>query len=450
MPKTGVVYCRISKDDRGDALGVARQERLCRELAERKGITVIDVLVDNDLSAYSKTTRRPAFTALLDKLHAGTVDALLVYHVDRLYRRTADLERIVEILEHADAKVLTVAAGDIDLASASGRMIARILGVVAQGEVERLSERTKAKLAELAAQGAAPGGRPPFGYRRTPGSYEIDPAEERVLRLMADRVLSGVALRQVAREMKALGHPPRHAETWHQTHVRNVLINPAVAGLRVHQRKVAGEGNWEPIFDRATWDTLRVTLTWPGRKRPQGGRPEYLLTGFAFTPSGEALGGKDGRYATRRSGVEAKGPGVSVNAAALDEWVETKVYERLAVSSIVADDDIGDDDDVAAVEAELAAVADLHGKGVISMAEWLAARSPLTARLEDARRRGAVGRIVGEVPVADLWADYTVGEKRETLALVVDRVVVGTATRGRWSPIEERMTADGCGIVWTV
>ena len=62
-----VIYCRISKDDQDDRLGVQRQERMCRKLARDRGLDVVDVLTDNDLSAF-KGKRRPAFEAVVDLL----------------------------------------------------------------------------------------------------------------------------------------------------------------------------------------------------------------------------------------------------------------------------------------------------------------------------------------------------------------------------------------------
>src|SRR5437879_3795141 len=126
MP-TAAIYARISKDTEHDGLGVDRQEKLCRELAERHGLTVAQVLVDNDVSAY-RSRRRPAFERLVTMLEARTVEAVLTYHADRLYRRTTDLERLVAIVEKSKAHVHTVAAGDVDLSTASGRMVARMLG----------------------------------------------------------------------------------------------------------------------------------------------------------------------------------------------------------------------------------------------------------------------------------------------------------------------------------
>ena len=127
---TALIYARISKDGAGEHLGVDRQERLCRDLATRDGLTVLDVLdvlVDNDISAYNGT-RRPAFGRMFEMVRAGQVGAVVTYHADRLYRRTTDLERLINLVESSGAQVHTVAAGNVDLTTASGRMVARMLG----------------------------------------------------------------------------------------------------------------------------------------------------------------------------------------------------------------------------------------------------------------------------------------------------------------------------------
>jgi site-specific DNA recombinase len=51
------IYARISLDKVGEAAGVGRQIEACRHLAEVEGWSVDEVLVDNDLSAYSGACR---------------------------------------------------------------------------------------------------------------------------------------------------------------------------------------------------------------------------------------------------------------------------------------------------------------------------------------------------------------------------------------------------------
>lgn len=62
-----VIYERISDDRAGTGLGVARQDRDCRERCAREGWAVADVLVDNDRSAYSGR-KRPGYQRLLEGL----------------------------------------------------------------------------------------------------------------------------------------------------------------------------------------------------------------------------------------------------------------------------------------------------------------------------------------------------------------------------------------------
>ena len=81
---------------------------------------------------------------------------------------------------------------------------------------------------ELAMSGRHPGGRPPYGYG--PG-YVINPAEAKVVRRMARRVLEGASMLALANELTDAGIPTREGRPWHHSTVRAVLINPAVAGL---------------------------------------------------------------------------------------------------------------------------------------------------------------------------------------------------------------------------
>lgn len=450
-----VIYARISRDGGGERLGVERQERLCRDLAERSGLKVVEVLVDNDLSAYNGK-RRPAFERLVEMASAGEVSAIITYHADRLYRRTTDLERLVDVVESTRAQVHTVAAGSVDLSTASGRMVARMLGAAAQHESERMGERLRAKHDELAAKGAHPGGRPAYGYG---AGYVVDQAESAAVRHMAGRVLEGASLLSVAREMDAAGVATREGRPWHHSTVRAVLVNPAAAGLRVHRREVAGPGSWAPILDRATWEQVRSVLADPSRKRTRPAR-RYPLSGLVVTPSGDPMtsrpdrgagGTKDRRcYATR---IPAQ-PSLSIGADDLEALVVEAVLSRLDDEAVpVPSASSAASSEVEPLEAELAELASMRGAGELSLAEWLAARQPLLGRIETARaaagaarRPGAATRLLSEPGAARrAWPALSVNVRRGVIAAVVRQVVVGPAHRGRWTNVEDRTE-----IVWRI
>lgn len=113
---TAAIYCRISRDRRKEAANVASRERACRALATRLGWEVVDVLIDNDLSAYSGKPR-PGYARLMDGLSDGTYTGVVAWHPDRLHRRPVELEEFIAVVEDVGAAVATVPPPTAELGS---------------------------------------------------------------------------------------------------------------------------------------------------------------------------------------------------------------------------------------------------------------------------------------------------------------------------------------------
>ena len=94
--KRAAIYCRISQDRGGAGLGVARREEDCRALCARLSWDVVAVYPDNDVSAYSGAPR-PKWQELLADIQRGEVDAIAVWHVDRLTRSPRELEDVIDL-----------------------------------------------------------------------------------------------------------------------------------------------------------------------------------------------------------------------------------------------------------------------------------------------------------------------------------------------------------------
>ncbi len=206
-----VVYCRISRDFAGGA-GVRRQEAECCTLATLRRLEVVEVLVDNDSSAYSGAPR-PAYQRLMQAIDSGTIGAVMAWHPDRLHRSLRDLEDFITAIERSGVEVLTVTAGDIDLTTPVGRMLARQLGALARYESEHRSERVRSALRQSAQQGRW-SGRRPYGYDHVrdaagtairDGRLEVVPAEARVIREAAARVLAGETIYGICKDLTARG-----------------------------------------------------------------------------------------------------------------------------------------------------------------------------------------------------------------------------------------------------
>ncbi len=194
------IYVRISQDRTGAGLGVARQEQDCRALCARKGWEVAGLYADNDVSAFSGRPR-PQWRRLIADIAAGRVDAIVCWHVDRLTRTPRELEDVIDLLDQRGIDLATV-TGEIDLATPTGRLVARTLGAAARHESEHKGERQRRAARQAAEQGQpARSGQRGYGYALDKVTVIED--EAAVIRECARRVLAGESVRGVAADLNA-------------------------------------------------------------------------------------------------------------------------------------------------------------------------------------------------------------------------------------------------------
>lgn len=450
--KRTAIYCRISRDTAGLGLGVERQESECRALARKLRWKVAAVFVDNDVSAY-RGKPRPGYVALVDAMRAGEVDALIAWHPDRLTRSVRELEDLIDVLEATSTDVATVAGGTYDLSTPAGRMTARVIGSTARYESEQKSERQRSKARQLAESGKLHGGGTrPFGYEAD--RLTIVEPEAAVLREAADLVCSGWSLRRVVRHVTECGHRTPTGVAWAPTSLRRMLISPRVAGLREHRGEVVGAAEWPAIVDRETWERCRLTLTDPARRQNER-MTRYLLVGLAHTSTGIRMFARPNSRGVRRYfalPVDGK-QGGAIQADELEAAVVDAVLRRFDKTTIPTPKSTKANDglaDVEAIEAEMDELAKLRGDGVISMREWVAAREPLQARLDAARASAtpnaapsALANLLGKKgALRTAWDDLTFDQRQDVLRIIIERVVIAPAVRGRNKYDPDRVTIE--------
>jgi site-specific DNA recombinase len=258
------IYVRISSDREGAGLGVGAQQADCRQLAAELGAVVVEpVLVDNDVSAYSGKPR-PQYRELLRRIAAGETDVVLVWHTDRLHRSPAELEEYISLCETLGVRTVTVKAGDLDLASPSGLVMARTLGAFARYEVDHARERMKRAKLRSAEAGTWKGGRRPFGYEAD--GITVNQTEAAALRDAADRVLAGEPIRAIARAWNDAGVLTTTGGRWTLHGPRRVLLRPRNAGLMEHRGEIVGEAAWPAIIEPEKWRAVVRLLEDPSRR----------------------------------------------------------------------------------------------------------------------------------------------------------------------------------------
>lgn len=268
------IYLRQSSDPRNDQLGVDRQREDCVRLCEAKGWGWAEYM-DNDTSATSRKPR-PSYERMLTDIRNGAIGAVVVWDLDRLYRKPRELEDLIDLAEVGCVALATV-TGDVDLSTDNGRTYARIKAATARGETERKVARMERRFRQDAERGVAHGRARAFGY--TPDE-ELDPVKSKAVKKAYFDVLAGRAINTIAKEWNEKGFTSARGHAWTQTGVRAVLLNPRNAGLRAHRGEIVGQAVWPAIVDRDTFDGVTALLTSPSRNFGGGGR-KYLLSGLA-------------------------------------------------------------------------------------------------------------------------------------------------------------------------
>jgi site-specific DNA recombinase len=475
---SAAIYTRISEDREEDedghkaGLGVARQEADCRALAARLGWDVGETFTDNDLSAYRrdgkrKAPPRPEFDRLMSAVAAGQIEAVIVWHNDRLVREPRELEDVIEAFDTAGVTVQTVTAGLFDLSTPSGRMAARLHGSVARYESEHKAERIRRKMRELAEAGKiGGGGTRPYGYlgdRRT-----IHDEEAAIIRDLAARVLAGQPLRAVVRDLNGRKVPTVTGTEWSTVVVHRLLTSPRIAGWRQHGRELVAKAEWPGIIDRPTLDRLRTLLLDPARRTTSGPQVRVYLLGGGMARCG--LCGHPLRATPRADGTRRYGcrpvPGgdgcrkIVVVAEPLEQMITAAVLDRLDSPQMLAAIEAHERQTAQAVdldqmhadeEALEQASRDHYVERLIGRSEYLTARDALQTRIEVARVRlartngsGHARQMVGfGAKLRAAWETMTFDERRAVVTTIIDKVVIGPGRVGL-----NRFDSSRVGIVW--
>jgi site-specific DNA recombinase len=465
MNRKAAIYVRISEDreSRGGAgLGVKRQEDDCRALASRLGWAVVEpIYEDNDVSAYSGKPR-PSYRRLLADLRTGVADAVLCWHTDRLHRSPVELEEYIEVCQPREIPTQTVKAGPLDLATPSGRLMARQLGAYARFESEHHSDRAKRARLQAATDGRWIGGLRPFGYGAD-GMTLIE-AEADAIRWMAAEVLAGNSLRSIARKLNAEGTFTSQGRPWTPRAVALLLQRPRNAGLSQHQGEPIGPAKWPAILDSDTWRGVVAVLGDPTRNTTTSRARKWLLSGLALCGvCGEPVRSTVSAWGTRRAPAYVCPAGhVRRNAVELDDYVEATVVERLSrpdAAELLAPDQTGDVAALHAQDAGLRARLDelgrMFGDGMIDALQLASGTASIRTQREAvtealaASSRGSVLQGVADAPdVAEVWEGLDLSRRRAIVDVLLEVTILRTKRGGARRKGETTFDPASVGIEW--
>jgi site-specific DNA recombinase len=258
--KSCVLYARLSVSSE-ESVSIERQIEAGKDYAKARGWKVVGTYTDDGVSAtHNQPEARKGWGALL--AHPTHYDAVVIWKVDRLARRTLDFLLADKALRKRKAGVVAV-QDPVDMTTAQGRAFATMLAVFAELEAEGISARVKDARAKLLRDGRYVGGSVPYGWRKAKNPkgagwvVEQDPERIGYVREMVARTQAGRTLYSTMQWLNEGGatiapwhpplvwlseggaptaswHPPLVPQVWAYNTVEGLLRQPILAGLTSH------------------------------------------------------------------------------------------------------------------------------------------------------------------------------------------------------------------------
>lgn len=218
---TAIGYIRVSTEGQAqDGVSLDMQRAKIEAWAMLNDYELTAVHVDAGISGKS-AANRPGLQAAMNDCRKGS--ALVVYSLSRLARSTKDTIEISERLAKSGADLVSLSE-KIDTTSAAGKMVFRMLAVLAEFERDQISERTTSAMQHKKGKQELVGA-VPYGFDLAADGVNLIPnaIEQNVIHQARDLHAGGMSLRKIAAELQRRGFNARNGEMFQATQIQRMV-----------------------------------------------------------------------------------------------------------------------------------------------------------------------------------------------------------------------------------
>lgn len=235
------VCARVSSDRQREDQTIESQLRDLPAYCARMGWRVDGQYTDDGESAKSgNLSARTNFARLLVDVAAGRYDVVVVAAIDRLTRAEDLTERgaILGAFQRGGCKIATPSGQMLDLATATGDLMATMQAFAAADWLRIHRERVRAGKLTAIARGRKPSGPTPYGYSydRATSAWSIDPVTGPVVREIVERVIGGSSCYAIAADLDARGLRSTRGGRWSPERVWQIARAETYLGQWVAHR----------------------------------------------------------------------------------------------------------------------------------------------------------------------------------------------------------------------
>ncbi len=200
--KYTVLYCRLSRDDGGEAQesnSISNQKRMLIEYAERCGFMPYELAVDD---GYTGTNfNRPGWQELINKVEADEVSTIIVKNLDRLGRNYLQTGLFREMFAARSVRLIAINDG-IDTDKGEGEDFIPFREIMAEFYARDTSRKIKAVFASKAKTGKPTSSQPPYGFMKDPHDktkWLVDTEAAAVVKRIYQMTIDGIGIGKIAR-----------------------------------------------------------------------------------------------------------------------------------------------------------------------------------------------------------------------------------------------------------
>jgi DNA invertase Pin-like site-specific DNA recombinase len=146
--RNAALYVRVSTDGQT----VENQVRELRQIADRRGWSVVETYSDAGISGSKGRNHRPGLDAMLNDAKRRKFDIVMAWAIDRLGRSLIDLLGTIQELEACGVD-LFLEQQSFDTTTPAGKLMFQVCGAFAEFERSMIRQRVKLGLKRAVANG---------------------------------------------------------------------------------------------------------------------------------------------------------------------------------------------------------------------------------------------------------------------------------------------------------
>ena len=330
-------YCRKSSESKEkQALSIPDQKAECEKAAKLNNLNI--VLKLSEAKSSYKPHIRPEFDRMVEAIRQKKINAILVWHPNRLCRNPEEGGMLVQMLQDGLIKEIRTTAGDY-YNSDSDHLILQIHFGMANQYSRDISRNVRRGLIYKAERGEytkpAPLGYEGFGDSKSrlirPHAFEAPLIREAYELAKTGRY----SLANIRDFLESKGLKTKRGKVVSKSHLYRILTSSLYYAVFNHNG-VAYQGNYEPLVSKSTFDEVQIALGF--RSKPKKLIWESAYNGLFFCPdcgcavttvNKKKLVKKTGKYeiytylvCTHRKGNCSQKP---INATNFEEQIMAKV-----------------------------------------------------------------------------------------------------------------------------